>query len=389
MRTRIWATGMAAAAIVVAMPLTASAVGVSLDWTAAGGSTSFSDTANWSPAQAPDDDELNFIAGTAAHNDLVGLTARATLFDAPGFLLSGNPIDFVGGIAVASDAIINMDSTWSADQAVTTAAGTTLELRGWHTVLSGRVTFSGAGIVNVTGRLDGNGGAGNATMAGTGTLILSGVGGAIGGGLVIESGETRVTGHLGGTDFVVDGGTLSGGSTDPAFGIVRDITATSGAVSPGVGAGDISILNGWNTFVAAPAARLVVDVSGASSDALVIYQGVDLGGAQLELRVGTAPVTGTSFTIVSSRASTVTGSFTNASGTPIPAGEFVAAGHRWEIAYNASDVVLSYLGAAPTGGGGQLADTGAEVGTTALLAGMLGVFGLMLVLLTRRRRTEA
>lgn len=78
-------------------------------WTGAA-SDRFSDSANWiggSPANDPAA-ELSFPAGTtrvALTNDIAGLTVRTIAFSGPAYVISGQPITFAEGAAIADDSV--------------------------------------------------------------------------------------------------------------------------------------------------------------------------------------------------------------------------------------------------------------------------------------------
>jgi hypothetical protein len=365
------------------------AAGATQTWTAGGGGNQeWSTAANWGGTAIGADDLLTFSAGTHAHNDLgpspfgvAGMT-----FSAAGFLVDGDKILLgAGGITATQSATTNLDVDIAVDQTWSAAGGSTLVNQGTVNVLSGTLTIDGSGTTEFATRLDGNGGAGSVVKTGTGTLILSGGGGAIGGGLQANQGTTRVTGMLAGTDFRVNGGTLTGGNAgDPLLGVVRALTLDAGTIAPGTAPGDVSTIHTWEPFTANAGGTLEFDVDGTASDSLDIYKDAVLNGATLHLNVATAPPVGTVLTLVSSQIGTVTGQLLSRTGATLTSGEFVDSGQRWSIGIGQGSVSVEYLGAVPVPAADPaLADTGATSGWLFPVGGGLLALGLVIFVLRR------
>lgn len=388
MRARATLALTAACALTIGIAGPAIAAGANFTWNAGGSpNKEWSTAANWGGTPFDNDDFLTFSAGDLAHNDLVGKDVRGMTMSIAGFTVNGNKINLgASGITTNASATTNMDIDLTVTQTWTSASGTILTNQGTVNVLSGTLTLDGAGTVDFSTRLDGNGGAGSVIKSGTGTLILSGGGGAIGGGLQINSGETRVTGMLAGTDFVVNGGTMTGGNlTNPLLGVVRILTLNSGTISPGVGAGDVSTIHTWEPFTANAGGVLEFDVNGTTSDGIENYKSAVLNGATLHLNVVTAPPVGTILPIVTSQIGTVSGAITTRAGDTISAGDFTDNGHRWRLAIAPGAASVEYLGAVPTPAAApSLASTGATSGWLIPLGGGLLLIGLVPLVLRRK-----
>lgn len=391
MRARLPITLTLASALAVCTALPAAAVGDSFDWTAGGGgNVQWENSANWAPSAIGDDDTLRFATGTWANNGFpVGKAVRGIVLDAPDFLVSGASIALgTAGITALQDATVNMDIDTSADQTWHAAAGATLELPGWVDVPAGTLAVTGDGTVEFSGRLDGAG-VGTVHNAG-GNLVLSGQGGAFGGGgLTTTDGITHVSGFLGGSDFLLSGGVLSGGSADPAVGTVRSLTATAGTISPGAvpGGGDLSTLRLWGSLTAEAGSTISITVDGSSSDRIEVQQAVLLNGATLDLNVTTPPAVGEIFQPVISMAQ-VTGTVTTASGV-MDIGEFEDDGHLWRLlGIGQGGMSVEYRGLAPVPPAPQtppaLAATGAQTGWLPLAA--LGLLAAGALIVLRRRQ---
>jgi len=205
----------------------------------------------------------------------------------------------------------------------------------------------------------------------------------------------HVSGMLAGTDFVVSGGTLSGGDADPLLGVVRTLTVESGGtVAPGVapGGAGIATLHTWEPFTAQSGSTIAIDVDGASSDSFDIYRDATLNDASLLLNVATAPAVGTLFTLVSSQTGQVTGSITSRTGQVLSSGEFVDSGHRWELSIGQGSVTVEYLGAVPApapptvSAPAQLPDTGPTTAWVVPMGAALLAAGTLLMVARRIRR---
>ncbi|GAA3743115.1 hypothetical protein GCM10022239_18200 [Leifsonia bigeumensis] len=397
MRARLPLLFSVIAVSVVAIAAPASAAGVTYTWTAGGGGNQETATAaNWDLGVPGADENLVFATGTHAHNNLAAdLLVRSLSFTAPDFLLDGNRIVLGTGGAIASvDADTNLDMNLVGDQTWSAAAGTTFTHHGTVNVLSDVLTVAGAGTIDFANRIDGNGGAGKVVKTGTGVLILSGGGGAINTagagdhGLNVQQGETRVTGMLAGTDFVVNGGTLTGGNlSDPLLGVVRTLTLNTGSISPGVTAGEVSVLHTWEPFTANAGGILEFDIDGTTNDSLDIYKDAVLNGATLHLNVAAVPPVGTVFTLVSSQIGTVTGQLASRTGAPLTSGEFVDSGQRWMISIGQGSVWVEYLGAVPPAP--VLAATGVTTSWLLPVGGGIIVLGLALLVFRRIRRVNS
>lgn len=388
MRARVPLAIAAASVLTLGVAGPVFAAGANYTWDAGGSpNKEWSTAANWGGTPFDNDDLLTFSAGDLAHNDLVGKDVRGMTMSMAGFTVNGSKITLgAGGITTNASATTNMDIDLTASQTWTSASGTTLTNQGTVNVLSGTLTFDGEGTVDFSTRLDGNGGAGSVTKSGGGTLILSGGGGAIGGGLQINSGETRVTGMLAGTDFVVNGGTMTGGHfTNALLGVVRILTLNSGTISPGVGAGAVSTIHTWEPFTANAGGVLEFDVNGTTSDGIENYKSAVLNGATLHLNVVSAPPVGTILPIVTSQIGTVSGTITTRTGDIISAGDFTDNGHRWRLAMSPGAASVEYLGAVPTPAADpDLASTGATSGWLIPIGGGLLLIGVVQLVLRRK-----
>ncbi|MBB5632191.1 LPXTG-motif cell wall-anchored protein [Cryobacterium mesophilum] len=396
-RLPLFCSLVAVSVIGVAAP--ASAAGTTYNWTAGGGGNQETATAaNWDLGVPGSDENLVFGAGTHAHNNLAtDLLVRGLSFTASGFLLDGNRIALgTGGASATVDASTNLDMNLSVDQTWSAAAGATFTHHGTINVLTGVLTVSGAGTIDFANRIDGNGGAGQVVKTGTGTLILSGGGGAINTagagdrGLDVQAGETRVTGMLAGTDFVINGGTLTGGNlSDPLLGVVRALTLNTGSISPGVVTGEISTIHTWEPFTANAGGILAFDVDGTTSDRLDVYKDVTLNAPTLHLNVVTAPVVGTVLTLAATQIGTVTGTVTSRTGEALTSGsEFIDSGHRWLLSIGQGSMWVEYLGAAPVPPGPSLAETGVTTGWLLPVGGGILVLGIILLILFRKRSAK-
>lgn len=288
---------------------------------------------NWAADVLPSPGDIwVFSAGTRANNSLPTDTLVGALqLDSPGFFLTGTRIQLdTAGVTATANAELNIDITLSGSQTWAVADGATLSVSGTVLVPSGELTLSPTGTVAfTTGRLDGVGGAGTVRQT-SGTVVLAGSGGEIGGGgYLIAGGTSHWQGVLGGTAVQLAGesGVLSG------IGAAQRINASAGTVSPGPEAGGAGTgeLESWDTITLTPATRLQLDITDTAADTLLAYQSIDLGGALLELRVpdGIDPLART--TIATSTLGAVSGGLATAEG-PIVVGEpFVSGGHRWTL----------------------------------------------------------
>jgi hypothetical protein len=196
----------------------------------------------------------------------IGLNVAKLSFSSPGYVLSGNRIDFqgVGAGMIASEGLttINLASTYSglSTLGLGTDVGSTLDING---------SLSGTGGVNVHGegfvRFD-------AAMTYSGETVLG------------EDSNLIVTGSTAGSLETVLRGTLHGSGT--IGGDSADDVITNGAISPGDPQGDVTgdlTFNGDLTFSATGSISFrsygsaIFDLQGNSAG--VSYDQIDAAGA--------------------------------------------------------------------------------------------------------------
>lgn len=402
-RTRTILLSAMALGAAIALTTPATAFAATIDQWNGGSDDSWSTASNWASATAPvsgTGQTLEFLSPTASLRSENTISAnfglRAAVLSVPDFLLAGSSLHFqatdpADGIIVNAEGTVtmNLDMTNDGDQAWLVGQTSTLLVPSWVTILSGTTYFEVYGTTEISGRLDGNGGAGGAVMFGGGTLILSGQGGAIKDGLQVPRGTVHVPGFLAGTAFAVTGGTLSGNGT------LDQLRLDSGTLSPGATAGgtDVATLDIWNGLTTNAPGAIALQLDGTTSDVIAVYRDVTLNGSPLQLSLAGSPAVGTSYPVITSDIGVLTGTLSDRAGTPLAEGaEFADSGQRFSISYLNNAVTLTYLGPVPTPAAPSAAEPAALPGTGAdgaFLLGsalLLGAAGLAMMLLRSGRR---
>ena len=235
------------------------------------------------------------------------ITTDADL-DAPGF---GTYVNFSGGT-------LQINGNWSTSRVISVLpGGGTIDTNGWpltlpSTINDGVLTKSGTGLLTIT------------TPGHTGGTTITA------GGLLVGGGTTHSA------PITVQGGALHGSGT------AGSITVSGGAIQPGTpGVGNTAILQATEvTF--SPGGSFVVDITGATAgsdyDQLAVSGVSTLGAGVATLTVNLlyAPISGTSFTILTN----ATGQF---QGLP-EGGTFLLGAENFRITYqggDGNDVVLT------------------------------------------------
>ena len=226
------------------------------------------------------------------------------------------------------------------DQATLKAGATGLTVANdIETTDVGRVD-SGAGVFTLSGHIGNSGGI---TKVGAGTLFLTNTSNYAGG-TTVAAGRLNVTGALTKSTVTVGtGGTLGG--TGSVAGLV---VQAGGTVAPGLSLGILTV-NGNATFAAG--STYAAEISGVTSDKLVVTGTAALNGANIVLVAGASPaIFGTTYQILTA-AGGRTGTF-----TPTTTGYIQA--FKPTLIYSATDVKLllapaSIVGLLGTGGAGS------------------------------------
>jgi hypothetical protein len=134
----------------------------------------------------------------------------------------------------------------------------------------------------------------------------------------------------------IAGGTLRGtGLITTGSGLIPgQVESRSGTVAPGNGIGSLTI---EGRFANAPGSTLAIELGGLNPgsqyDQLIVDGGAALSGTLNVSLVGFTPLAGDSFTILT--AESLSGQFQNL---------LLPAAYQWNVAYGATDVVLSVTG---------------------------------------------
>lgn len=352
-------------------------------------------------------DDVTFAGGDRSTYNLGNVTFSSFHFtNAHTIANGGGVIGLTNGLTVDAGAPVTIQPgvSTSGDQSWAVATGAALTLPSQVNVdPASTLTLQVDGVIEVTtGNLDGAAAA-CIVKTGAGVLRFAGGGGGVGScgadpeGLRVEAGEVQIApgANLGGKSFRVAGGTFTGGALGAAS-VVRQLNLGTGTVSPGVAGTDIGAINLWGTSTWT-GGSYIVDWNPATGDADLVHgdnQSISLADTVLELRLASAATVGDTVTVLDSTVA-VSGAFRSPAGAVLADGdEFVSGGQRYEIAYTATAVNVTWLGAVPVApapvpaADPTLAETGVTPGTgLAAAAAVLALVGG--VLLVRRRRATA
>jgi fibronectin-binding autotransporter adhesin len=310
-------------------------------------------------------------------NGVEPLTFSGVLSGDGGINLVGNALvyltgtnTYLGTTLVSSGTLIAASDGALSTSAVTISDGATLAIQGGHTITPASISVGGTGSGSGSGgaiqSLDGvnayagpitltgdtnitvnsdrltlsgaiGGGSYVASIAGAGTLDLSGTNSLVG--LSVQQGTTLINGT---SPLSINGAEVASGATLGGSGTIGNLLVDMGAtVAPGNSPG---ILNTGN--VSLPSGSIyAVQINGTTVgtqyDQLNVTGTVNLGGATLSLAVGTIPVNGDRFTIIKNDGTdAVTGTFAG-----LPEGAiFSSQGQLFKISYvggTGNDVVLT------------------------------------------------
>ena len=390
--------GAVALALVPALP----AAAAEQTWSGTGGLGQWwGEPGVWSGASLADGDTAIFSAsgGVQTESSINGFPGNALSLAGIRFDVShdvtgsGTAVTLgTGGVSVAggAEALLNSNLIASGAQTWTVASGGRLTLPALTTVAgASTLTLDVDGILEV-------GPAGNLGGGGVGTCP-----GAPAGLLVTEGEVTLYPVDLGGKDFAVTGGVLTGGATIVPAVVHALNLAEGGMVSPGNSGGiSLGMLAVW-----APSTwdggvyQVDLDPDGGFAD-LVRGDGqpIAVNGTRLDVRLLTSAPAGTWSRIMSSTVG-VTGQFAAPDGTLLADGdEFVSHGQVYTIRYVAGaegGVDLAWLRTAPVppAPGPALPATGQEIDwvlPVGIAAGVLVAAGIVFLVVrgVRSRRSD-
>lgn len=389
--------GGAALTLVIATP----AAAASTTWIAP--ADSLWSTATWSSTVPAAGDDVSFNGGPRSTYNLGVLQFSTFTFLASHEIANGSGnFSLTNGLAVQAPAVAEIAPQLTAvgDQTWEVEAGARLQFpSAVYTDGTSQLTLDVDGVmaIGTAGNLDALA-TGCIVKQGSGVLELHGGGGGVGtcagqpAGLLVTEGEVAIVGtpNLGGKNFAVTGGVITGG-TDAAPAIIRELNlAGTGVVSPGASSGaDLGHLRLWGTStwtggsyqVDWDADLDVADYVDGENQAILVSD------TRLDIRLSGTPTAGQEAKIIGSNIA-FTGQFSSSTVTPLADGdEFVSNGQVFSISYvasgTASGATLTWLRADETAPGPGLADTGADP-AIALGAGVL-LFGSGILLFARRR----
>ena len=277
------------------------------------------DAGNWSDNAPANGYDLIFPSGAANlanNNNLTpGTSFGSVTISGSGYAITGAPIGLNGSIsateASGSDQFglpIALGVNATVDVA---AAPVTLTLGGAITGAFGlQKSGSGTAILTAANTYTG------ATTAGAGTLQIDG-----------PQSSSAVT--------------VDAGATLQGIGTVGAIDAVGGTVSPGDGAP--GTLTDTGPLTLAAASTFSAEISGTAASQLQATGPINLGGAALNVAIGTAPTGNTQFVLIhNAGSSAITGTFAG-----LPEGsEVTFGGQTFQISYvggSGHDVVLTHL----------------------------------------------
>ena len=326
---RLLTTAMRSAvpAVIITAACSASAAAATSTWTAAGGTSNFSDAGNWDAFPTPDcimvfPPGAAFASKGAPVNDLIGLTINQ-LNISETYVISGNAVvckninDNSAGIVTVS---LPISTAGSAVLTVTvTIGGATLNLSGKLTG-AGPVTYSGPGSKRLNGTVN-NTLTGLSTVAQGHLVLASTASEAIAGPLLIDSGATAnlmsapeikddVVVTVNGT-FDLSAATGSDGAATETIGGLRgtDISAiTSLGANSLACTAQVAPTNYLGRFIGTGAFRQTASGVEVLSGASPGYSGtVDLAGGSIHIwgSLGGSPVNATSGTLLLANDATV------------------------------------------------------------------------------------
>ncbi len=398
--------GAAALTLVVAQPATAA---TATTWTQAG--DSWWSTASWTSSVPAAGDDVAFAGGVRSTYDYPGNTAFASFHFTNEHTVAngGGSIELTGGLAVDAGAAVRIEPllTASASQNWVVGSGATL-------TLPSQVRVSNASTLSlfVDGTMEVSDLDGLATACivkyGSGPLRFLSGGGGVGtcagqpAGLLVAAGEVTIVGtaNLGGKDFAVAGGLLTGG-TEAGAAVVHALNLTGvGVLSPGASSGDdFGKLDLWGTSAWTGGTYQVDwDPAGGRVDLVTgVNQAISVAATKLDIRLAGTPTAGQRARIVSSDVG-FTGLFASPAGIALAEGEeFTSRGQVYAIHYIAgpgdNGAEIEWLRAAPVAPpvappAPALAATGADTAWPLALAAV-AVLGTGSLLVVRGRRMRA
>lgn len=363
MRTRslipVALLGSAALALVAVSP----AYAADATWTQP--NDSWWSTADWNGGGPPDaTDRVIFDGGPRSTYNLGDLSFLELRFKQNHWIANGGgAIDLTDGIIVDPGVIATIEprASTSEDQTWTVPAGAELNMPSLINVDGATsLTLDIDGRMAVGGDLDGHA---TACVAKTGSGVLDFIGNAGGGlgacstdpaGLLVTEGSVNIApgSNLGGKDFAISGGMITGGAWGSP-GVVHALSlAPGGTVSPGTGSGPVGVLHLWGTSTW-NGGTYVVDVDPLTLQADLVEgvnQAIAVNGTVLSPRAPAGvpdPQNEVVFEVLVSNVG-VSGAFVSPAGETLADGdEFVANGQLWRYGQDELTVTLTWLGAAP------------------------------------------
>ncbi|MBB5633547.1 hypothetical protein BKA04_001770 [Cryobacterium mesophilum] len=387
---------------VLALAIAAPALALTRTWTSPT-DASWS-VASWGGGVPVAGDDVTFDGGPRSTYDLGNLTFGTFTFLSTHEVANGTgSITLHSGLNVLAPSVVRIDpllsidapQVWSVEQGAELSFPSAVKTDGASALT---LDIEGTMTIEATGNLDALA-TGCVIKDGSGLLRLLGGGGGMGtcagdlAGLDVKAGEVAIVGspNLGGKDFAVTGGALTGG-TDSTAAVVHSLSlAAAGVLSPGATNGDdIGKIDLWGTSNWT-GGTYQVDWDATAADSDYVHganQAISVNGTKLDVRLAGSPSVGDAVKILGSDIS-YTGQFSSPEGVSLADGdEFTSNGQIYSIEYITqgaeSGVLLHWLRAAPVPPPAPaLADTGVDSWPVAL--GAFLVIGVGALLAARRR----
>ncbi|MDX2036629.1 MAG: Ig-like domain repeat protein [Isosphaeraceae bacterium] len=278
---------------------------------------------------------MDITAGTVAASNSGSMGTGAVSVS------SNSTLEVSGGVTLAN-------TSFAIDGTGLSSAGAIRFVSGNNTINTG-VTLNGntaivvdAGSSVISSVIAESGGARTLLKRGAGLLTLGGVN-TFTGDLQVEAGEIELTGSIA-SDFVFNGGTLSGTGT---IGNAVSVNSGTNTLSPGTGGDATGTLTVTAGAVLDTALTYEVDLEGTGAGTFdqLSAADIDLANAELVVTVGFAATIGNTFRIVDNTgANAITGVF-DRSGSPLNEGaSFTSGNTTFSISYvggTGNDVVLT------------------------------------------------
>jgi autotransporter-associated beta strand protein len=295
-------------------------------------------------------DSTNSPLGTVAGSTSI---ASGAALDLNGYALGTAESITISGSGVSSGGALtnnNPGTTATYSGLLTLGAASTVKASSGNIILSNTGTITGATFgLTLDGTASGSSlasilgtGTGGLTKSGTGTWTVSGAS-TYTGATSISAGTLLINGSLAsGSAVSVAAGATLGGSGTAAGGVTA-----SGSISPGAsyGSTDTAILNvGATTFTSGSGLKIDINgtTAGTGHDQLLATGNISLGSSgvlSVAVATGYVPTFGSTYTILSTPAGTISGTFSGLANNAT----FTANGYSFRITYNTTSVVLTAL----------------------------------------------